>query len=95
MSCGLRERLDGDLESEVLKSTQVVAGQPLGVQAIEVGGAQVGVGDAFAEDVPHRDEDTVADRDGRLLGAPTSGSINPSLRACWVPYRRSSAHRRS
>ncbi len=37
-----------------------MAGQLLGVQAIEVRGAQVSVRDPFAEDVPHRDEDTVA-----------------------------------
>jgi hypothetical protein len=68
-SCGLREGLDRHLEPELFKSMQVMAPQPLGVQSVEMRWAQVGIRDAFAEDVPHRDEDAVAHRHGRLLGA--------------------------
>lgn len=73
MSCGLRERLDDNLEPEVLEPTQGVAPQPLRVQAVEMGWTQISVRDPVAEDVPHGDEDTVADRHGGLLGASAPG----------------------
>src|SRR5436190_1589852 len=70
--------------SELLEAVEVVAGQAVGGQAIEVIGAEIAVGAARAQDVVRRDEDAVARRDGRLLLAaavPQAGVLGTEIRS--------------
>ena len=72
--------MDRDLEPELLEATDIVAGEALGVEAIEMICTELLVGHAIVEDVPDRDQDVVGDGNRRLLAAAPTGDAGIEAR---------------
>jgi hypothetical protein len=78
----LRRGLDGDPVPELFQPIEVVAGQALTRQVVEVVGPKISVRDAIADDAVLRNEDAVTDGHGGLLApaAAQASGLRPDIR---------------